>query len=207
MGDYESQYERYKNTLLHETWFRRKLNEIYADELSAEKEYIERNGVLWKVGALLGVCGICLSLFWTLGGRSDARSIIARIIVSVVIIACFVFTIHIVTKFKKNSGETNFYAFRYRKYFEDRVQKDKDKETNGLMQELWESYDSLLWQTDEIHNMSREELEALFFRHLNKMHDYRKRYDNLSRYDGFSDDLKNDYYFNAEIQKDIDKYI
>jgi hypothetical protein len=58
-----------------------------------------------------------------------------------------------------------------------------------------------------ISTMSEEETKSLL-EFLTKEPDiYTTRYENLSRYDRFASDIKNDYYFNAEVQKNIDKYI
>lgn len=75
------------------------------------------------------------------------------------------------------------------------------------MRSMWEYSDSLMQRSDCISDMTKEELESLAFRHIKKMGDFQKRYEELDRYDRFIRDLKSDYYFNAEVQKDIDKYI
>jgi hypothetical protein len=56
-------------------------------------------------------------------------------------------------------------------------------------------------------NMSEEDVKSLLLDHIKKAQTFDARFHSLNRYDRFISDLKNDYYFNAEIQKDIDKYI
>lgn len=202
MEDYESQYEEYKKSLLQNRWLIKTLHEKYRGSITAEEDYIDRNGVLWKVGVLGAVCGFCIAFTpvekgnWVLG-----------IILFLAIMGSIICARNIGAKFKKGSGETNFYAFRYHQHFKDHVQEEKENETYRLMRDMWEYYDSLLWRSDSIPNMTKEDLESLLFQHIKKMGDYQKRYRELDRYNDFARDLKNDYYFNAEIQKDIDKYI
>lgn len=207
MEDYESQYEEYKQAILHNRRLRNELHENYQGSLRVEKDYIDENGVLWKTCILSGVCGLCLGLFWILEDISTARSIITRIVLAAIMIVCFYFAMRIGKKFKKDLGEMVFYAFRYHKYFKDHTKSDRDKESKELERDALNHYDAIRWREDSIQNMSEEEIKSLFLWHINKMGDFKQRYKDLSRYDRFAEELKNDYYFNAEIQKDIDKYI
>lgn len=206
MDNYASKYEEYKNTLSHSTWFRRELNNKYSTTLDVEKAYIEGNGVLWKVGVLSGVCGFCLLLVGLMEDRSDTKSIVMRIILWLIMIAVFAVAMHIGNKFKKNLGERVFYTFLYHQHFKDHVKKEKDKETEKLLDDMLSHYEALLWRSDSIPNMPKEDLESLLFGHLQKVGDYQKRYKELNRYDGFASDLKYDYDFNSEIIKNIEKY-
>lgn len=204
MGDYESKYEEYKKSLLQNHWFIKKLHEKYRGSITAEGDYIDRNGVLWKIGILAFVCGFCIA--FTLPAAEHGLWFLG-IVLFIAIMGSIIWARIIESKFKKDSGETNFYAFRYHQHFKEHIQKDKDEETKNLMRDVWKNCDSLMWRSDSIPNMSKEDLESLLFQHIKKMDDYQKQYKELDRYDSFSDDLKNDYYFNAEIQQDIDKYI
>ena len=200
MDDYESQYEEYKNTLLHSTWFRRTLNDKYRDTLYAENDYIARNGVLWKVGILGAVCGYCIAFTpiengnWFLG-----------IILFIGIVGSLLWARHISKKFKRDSGEINFYAFQYDKYFKDHIQEEKRREMYEFEQDLSKIADYMQWCVDRPNNEPSEVMEQ--FRHaLRRVEELEKQYKHISRYDSFAGSLKNDYNFNAEIRKDIDKY-
>lgn len=202
MNDYKSQYEEYKKSLLQNHWFIKTLHEKYRGSITAEEDYIDRNGVLWKVGILGAVCGFCIAFTpiengsWLLG-----------VILFLVIMGSLIWVRHIGKKFKKDSGEINFYAFRYHQHFKDYVQEEKDKETDLLFRDIMKHYEAILWRADSIQTMSEEDVKSLLLHHIEKMGDYKTRYNNLSDYDCFAGSLKNDYWFNAEIQKDIDKYI
>ena len=136
-----------------------------------------------------------------------ARVIGVKFSITGVLALYSIFTPRLLKKFKKDSGARKFYAFRYHQHFKDYIQADKDKETKDLERDVRSHYDSIKWRADSIQNMSEEDVKSLFINHIEKMRDYQKRYDDLSRYDYFAGSLKNDWYFNAEIQKDIDKYI
>ena len=207
MGDYESKYEEYKKSLLQNHWFIKKLHEEYRGSLRVEKDFIDENGVLWKFGVLHQVCGACLVFFSSLYGRTDTFGIIVRIVIAIVGIACFLWALHIGNKFKRSLGEKIFYSFRYHQHFKDHVQKEKDKETDQLLRDMLNYMESVPRWAKSISTMSEEETKSLL-EFLTKEPDiYTTRYENLSRYGRFASDIKNDYYFNAEIQKDIDKYI
>ena len=201
MENYETQYEEYKKSLLHETWFRSKLNDLYRGSLSVEKDYISENGVLWKIGLLGAICGYFIAFTpvengnWMLG-----------IFLVLGIFGSIIWAWHIGNKFKNKSGERNFYSFQYHKYIKDRVQKDKDKEAYNLMRDIWEHYEAILWRVDSIQTMPEEDVKSLLLYHIKKMGDFKKRHTELDRFDGFASDLQYDWYFNTEIQKDIDKY-
>ena len=202
MEDYESQYEEYKKSLLQNRWFIKTLHEKYRGSITAEEDHIDRNGVLWKIGVLGAVCGFCIAFTpiengnWILG-----------IVLFLAIIGCVIWARHIGSKFKKDSGEINFYAFRYNQHFKDHTQEEKGKETDCLFRDILNHYDAIQWREDSIQDMSEEEVKSLFLWNIKKMGDFKQRYEDLSRYDYFAGSLKNDWYFNAEIQKDIDKYI
>lgn len=207
MSDFETKYEEYKNNILKDHWLRNKLCDYYRGSLRAEKDYIDENGVLWKIGVLSGVCGLCLSLFWLLEDRSDTRSIITRIVLFVIMIVCFTFAMHIGKKFKKNLGEMIFYTFRYHQHFKDYIQAEKNRETESIISDMLENHESALWRIDNIDNMSEEELKSLLLSYIRKEGALQRKYKELDRYDRFASELKSDYFFNAEIQKNIDKYI
>lgn len=207
MDDYESQYEEYKNSLLQNHWFIKTLHEKYRNSITAEGDYIDRNSVLTKVGILSGACGICFGFYCYLDGSTNTSNIIARIVITIIGIACFLWALHIGKKFKKDSGEMNFYAFLYHRHFKDHVQEEKNKETARLLRDMLAHYDAIRWREEDIDAMSEEDVKSLLHNHIKKMGDYAERSRDLSKYDRFAESLKRDYYFNAEIQKDIDKYI
>ena len=199
MEDYKSQYEEYKNTLLHETYFRRKLNDLYRGSLTAEKDYIDKNGVLWKVGLLGAVCGFLIAFTPIENG-----SWILAILLFLGITGSLVWASHIGGKFKKKSGELHFYASEYDKYFKDRIQEDKSKEMYIFGQDLSKTVNFMQRFSNNPSNDPAEVIE-MFRYALCLVEELEKQYKDISRYDSFAGSLKNDWYFNAEIQKDIDK--
>lgn len=202
MEDYESNYEEYKKSLLQNRSLRNELHEKYQGSLRVEKDYIDRNGVLWKTGILGAVCGYCIAFTPIKNGNWFMGIILFLVIMGSIILARY-----IGKKFKKASAERNFYAFRYHKHFEDYINGEKDKETYQLVCDMRNHHESIKWRADSIQNMSEEDIKDLFIYHIKKMDDFQKRYEEISNYDYFAGKLKNDYQFNAEIQKDIDKYI
>lgn len=204
MGDYESQYEAYKNTLLRETYFRRNLTDLYNGSLTVEKDYIDTNGVIWKISLLSAICGFCFALFWLLEDISDARIIITRIVLAVIMILCAIFARRIETKFKKGSAEIKFYAFLYDKYFKDRIEEDKRREMYQFEKDL----SSIVVFMQRCTNKHSDDLSVVleeFQCAFQYVGDLEKQYKYISRYDSFFKSLKDDYYFNTEIQKNIDK--
>lgn len=204
MKDYDAKYEEYKKSLLQNHWFIKTLHEKYRGSITAEGDYIDRNGVLWKIGVLGVVCGLCIPPIYTL---ADSGLWFLWIVFFLAIIGSVIWARHIEAKFKKDSGEVNFYAFRYHQLFKDHVQEEKDRETKKLLDDMLKHYDAIRWRADSIQEMSEEDVKSLLLNHIEKMGDYEVRCQELDNYNCFAGSLKNDYYFNAEIQKDIDKYI
>lgn len=83
MSDYESSYEEYKQALLRSVHFRDKLREKYANTLYAERNYIDNNGVLAKIGILSAAFGSCIIMCWL-----DIHFAI-RIVAAVIATVCF----------------------------------------------------------------------------------------------------------------------
>lgn len=204
MEDYESKYEEYKRSLLQNRWLIKTLHEKYRGSITAEGDYIDRNGVLWKIGVLGAACGFCVALTFAL---AESGLWLLGIVLFLAIMGCVILARHIEAKFKRDSGEINFYAFRYNQHFNDHIQGEKDKETYKLVCDMRNHHESIKWRTDSIQNMSEKDIKDLFLYHIKKMDDFQKRYEEISNYDYFAGKLKNDYQFNAEVQKDIDKYI
>ena len=207
MSDYETQYEEYKKDLLSKRWFISKLHDMYNGSINAEKDFVAENGVLWKIGGLSGICGFCFALFSIFDGESSVKSIIIRIILSIIGIACLGTAWYVSLKFKKRSAERIFYAFRYNQYFADNIKEEKDREARSLINDMINYNDALMWRAENIPNMSEEDVKSLLLDHIKKAQTFDARFLSLDRYDRFISDIKNDYYINAEIQKDIDKYI
>lgn len=200
MKDYKTQYEEYKNTLLHETGFRRTLNETYRNSLYAEADYIDRNGVLGKVGILSAVCGFLISFLPVENGNWILASLIFLGIMGSVI-----WMNRITQKFKKDSAEINFYAFHYHKHFEDRIRKDKELEVRKLEETLSKTVAYMQRCVNSPNNDPAVAIEE-FRRALHYVEELEKLYKHIARYDRFAGSLKDDWHFNAEIQKDIEKY-
>lgn len=175
MEDYKSKYEVYKESLLRSHYLRDKIREGRKNTLCFEKDYIDRNGVLPKIGVLSAVGGFCYALCFSLVQLDEAPGVILRALLAVVGTVCFFWAGQIGAAFKEASGKSNFYSFEYDRYIEDRVLSDREAEANNLVR------DFLSQQID------REE--------------FKKRYDELSMYGRFAKDLKNDYDFNTEIQE------
>lgn len=199
MADYESKYEAYKNTLLGETWFRRELNDLYRGSIRVEKDYIDENGVLWKVGLLGAVCGFCIAFLPIENGNW-----FQGIALFICIMGSLALARHIGLRFKKKSGERKFYAFWYDKYFEDRVNEDRRREMYQFEQEISKAVGFMQYCVEKPGNDPSEVAED-FRRALRYVEELQKRYKEISEYNYFPGSLKNDYSFNAEMQKDLDK--
>lgn len=201
MKDYETSYQEYKQSLLDDHWFMKTLHEKYRNSIIAEKDYIDENGVFWKIGGLGAICGFCLAFTpiengnWILG-----------IALFLIIIGSIKWARIIESKFKKQAGETNFYAFLYHRHFKDRIQEDKDSETKKLLEDMLKAYEYSRFH-DNIARLTKEDLEVFLLRVIKDTDEFKQRYQELSKYDSFAGSLRNDYYFNAEVQKDIDKYV
>ena len=204
MEDYESKYEEYKKSLLQNHWFIKKLHEEYRGSLRVEKDYVDENGVLWKIGLLGAVCGFCFALIFSL---ADSGLWLLGTVSFIALFGSLGLAQHIGSKFKKNLGEINFYAFRYNKHFKDHIQEDTHREMYEFEEDLYKIADYMRWcVNDKVSNDPSEIMEQ--FRHSShRVEELERRYKNISRFDRFAESLKNDWYFNAEIQKDIDKYI
>jgi hypothetical protein len=201
LEDYESQYEEYKNKLLNEKWFRNKLTDLYRGSINAEEDYIGQNGVLCKVGLLGAVCGFLIAFTPVENGNW-----ILGIFLFLGIIGSFVWAIHIGKKFAIKSGEVNFYSFEYDKYFKEHILEEKRIEMYEFEQDLSKIADYMQWYVDNPNNEPSEVMDKFCFA-SRRIGELKKKYQNISRYDSFARSLKNDYWFNAEIQENIDKYI
>ena len=201
MEDYESQYEEYKKSILQNRWFIKTLHEKYRGSISAEEDYIDGNGVLWKSGILGAVCGFCIAFT-----PIESGNWILGIVLFLAIMGSIIWARHIGAKFKKDSGEKNFYAFRYSKHFEERIQEDQRRELHQFEQDLSKTVGFMRRCANSPSDDHSEVVEE-FQRALRYAEELEKQYKHISNYDHFAGSLKNDYYFNAEIQKDIDKYI
>ena len=201
MENYEDKYEEYKNNLLQNRGLRNELHEKYQGSLRVEKDYLDENGVLWKTGILGAVCGFCIAFTpikngnWFLG-----------IILFLAIMGSIILARHIGKKFKKASAERTFYAFRYHKHFEDHVNEERRRAMWELEQEFSKTVGFMQLCANNTSNDPHEELEKFRYA-LHYVEELEKKYKDISNYDYFVGKLKTDYQFNAEIQKDIDKYI
>lgn len=130
MSDYESSYEEYKQALLRSVHFRDKLREKYANTLYAERNYIDNNGVLAKIGILSAAFGSFIIMCWL-----DIHFAI-RIVAAVIATVCFFAALHIGKQFKEDSGKSSFHSFQYGKCIEDRVQADKEAEARCLVRDM-----------------------------------------------------------------------
>ena len=170
MGDYETQYEEYKMTILRSSYFAQKLREKRNNIMYAERDFIDKNGALEKIGGLSAAFGFCLSVCW----MPDVW-IWIRIILAVIGIVCFFIALRVGSEFKDASGRSNFRAFVYDSHIEERVQNDKDTEAKKIVQRFLSR------------EIDREE--------------FKKQYENLSRFDRFAENLKSDYSFMEAISK------
>ena len=202
MNDYDAKYEEYKKSLLQNHWFIKTLHEKYRGSITAEGDYIDSNGVLWKIGVLGAVCGFCIALTYAL---AESGLWFLGTVLFITIMGSVIWARHIEAKFKKDSGEINFYAFRYHQHFKDHVQEEKDKETKRLLDDMMRTYEYSRFR-DNIASLTKEDLEEFILRVIKDTDEFKQRYQELENYDYFARSLKNDYYFNVEIQKDIDKY-
>lgn len=201
-NDFENQYEEYKKSILQNWWLIKTLREKYRGSITAEGDYIDRNGVLWKIGALSAVCGFCIALTFAL---ENSGLWVLGIVLFIAIIGSVIWARTIEEKFKKDSGEVIFYTFRYHQHFKDFIQDEKDKETKKLLDDMLRTYEYSRFR-DNIDSLTTEDLEEFIARVIRDTDKFKKRYQELSKYECLAGRLKDDYYFNAEIQKDIDKY-
>ena len=176
MDNYETQYEEYKQSLLRSSYFLDNLNEKKRNALYAEKDYIDRDGVLSKIGVLSAICGSCYALASSLVQLNEFPGIIVRTLFAIVGTICFLKAMSIGSQFKEDSGKKNF-RYQYDRHIENRAMSDKELEARSLVRSFLSK------------EMDKEE--------------FRKRCEDLSRYDRFASDLKNDYEFNTKIQNKI----
>lgn len=208
MKDYDTKYEEYKESLLKTWYFTNKFKELYEGTISAEKDYIDQNGVLWKVGILSAACGFCFAFHSVLEGRTDTSSIIIRIVIAVIGIVCFFLAMHLGAKYKKRSGEAAFYAFQYDRYIKDYIANEKQRETDKLMRDVLEKYDNILWRAEllaENSDDNTEQLEANLLYIIKSNNTFQERYETISMYDRFAKDLQDDYYFSKAIHELLHK--
>lgn len=175
MDDYESQYEEYKKSLLRSNHFVTKLREEQKDSVYTERDYITRDGVLPKVCMLSGVGGFCYALCFSLVQLDKFPVIMVRAIFLIIGTVCFFLAGYIGSKFKEDIGKRNFSSIRYDRCIEKRVTIDKEMESRNLVRSFLSK------------EIDREE--------------FQKRHENLSRYDRFAEDLKNDCDFNSKAKK------
>lgn len=200
MEEYESSYEEYKKSILQNRWFIDKLRDKYRGSLTAAKDYIDENGVLWKTGLLGAVCGFLIAFT-----PIENENWILGIVLFMGVMGSLIWARHIDVKFKKDLGEKIFYAFRYHKHFKDRVQEDRTHEAERLNIELSKHIDFLRFCVDTMTDKKRDDVEDNFKHALQLFEDIEAQYRRLEGYDRFAQSLKNDYEFNAEVKKRIDQ--
>ena len=205
MKDYESQYEEYKQTLLQNQRFIDNLRDKYRGTLTAEKDFVDENGVLGKVGILSGICGICLALFLLLQDTSGTASIIWRIVLFIIGTGSALWAVRIQAKFKKTLGRMVFYSFRYHKHFEDHIQEDKQWETVTFKEDLSRHIEFLQHCIHTMKDKHPEESEKDFMKALGLFEDLESKYEHIEKCNRYTNSLKNDYPFYTEIQKRIEQ--
>jgi len=175
MDDYESQYEEYKKSLLRSNYFMTKLREEQENSVYTVRDYIDRDGVLPKVGVLSGVGGFCYALYFSLVQLDEFPGIMVRAILVTVGTVCFFWAGYIGSKFKEDIGKTNFSSCYFDRHIEKRATSDKEMEARNIVRSF----------------LSRE-IDS---------EEFQKRYEDLSKYDRFAEDLKNDCDFSSKTKK------
>lgn len=206
MEDYESLYDEYKRSLLQSHFFIEKMKEGHKNALMNEAEYIDRNGVLSKIAILSGICGFCFSAFLFLEDKVNTASIIIRIVLVFSGILCAFRALFISQDYKKSSGNSNFHSFIYDRFIENRVHYDKDFEAKNLMEDMLEKIDLIQWRAELLEEGSiseAEQLQSNLLYVINKSNDFQKRFDRISMYDSFAQDLQDDFYFSKAIHESL----
>lgn len=208
MEDFDVEYEKYKKSLLKSSYFTDNLKKKYTNTLIAEKNYIDRNGVLWKLALLSGVCGICLSLYGSFRDAKGIPALIVVIILAAIGITAFSFALRICEGFKENAGKANFYTFHYNRYIHDHVAREKQSETDALIQDMLSTIDDLQWRTAHIGKGNQLDIDELkdVLQHLKKKSaEFHDRCDHVKRYDSISSKLQDDYHFSKTICEFIEQ--
>ena len=211
MNDYEKQYTDYKAKLLKDRYFLSKFKEKYENASRSEKDYIDRSGVLTKVGILSAVCGASLSMFFFLESGSGAiGTVVYRIITFLVCVASVLLAVHIGSKFKEASGKSNFFSFQYRQHIESRVYEDKQREMHALMEDIDKRLLSIRWCAEKIkkeghrknaNSEKANQQDLLYF--IETMDDVSERYHIISNYDRIAKQLADDYNFSVEVNRNL----
>lgn len=173
MNDYESQYEEYKNTLLHSIGLRNDLNDLYTNTQHLDSDYLDHDGALSKIGVSSAGGGVCYALCFSLVQLNEFPGILVRVILAIVGTLCFFGAAYFGSQFKKDFAKRNFRMYQYERCVESWVQRDKELEAKQLVRDFLSR------------QIGREELT--------------NRYDALSRYDRFAEDLTSDYIFEEEL--------
>ncbi len=166
---------------LYEEYKRALLASSYFTQKLREKH----KNTLYAEANFIGMNGVLTKiglLSFTCGGLlvftwSVYMHLVIRVILTAVAVGCIFLALHIGAEFKELSGRSNFRSFVYDRHIEDRVMSDKDTEARNLVRSFLSR------------QISREE--------------FQKQYEDLSRYDRFAADLKNDYEFNTKIHNRI----
>lgn len=201
--DYDSQYADYKHSLLHSHRFVDNLKEDYKKTIHSESDYIDRNGVFLKVGILAFLCGFSIAVFFLIEGNSSIWSIVIRIISFTIAVVCAIAALRIESKYKKSSGERDFYSYQYSRYIKDCVQYDKEEETEKIFKDIIDNINFLRISSEVIlseeDNTDIERLKSNMLYAASSEKDFKNRYEKLSRYDRFERDILEDYYFQKSI--------
>lgn len=204
MENYDTKYEEYKSSILKSGYFANALQAKYESTLSLERDYIDKNGVLWKVALLSGLCSFCLVFSSIFDDRSDLESIVIRIVLAIIGIVSFALAMHIGSKYKVSSGRSNFYSFHYSRFIHDHVLHEKQREADNLMRDMLDRLDNIQWRAEQAEagtNNDIEPLQSNLLYIIKASNEFHKRYEYLSMYDRFSEDLQQDYHFNQAVRK------
>lgn len=197
---YEEQYEEYKKSLLKNHYFKDKFRQKYADVLHGASAYIDHSCIFEKLSGLSLVAGAAITAVCFMGDRTDARSIVVRIVMLAILVASTIGWLLVSSRHKAALGKSNFYSFCYGSYIRSKVIEDKKEEIDLLIEDLEKKTEALRYYSekkdydiDEIRFFSRKIGQTL------------KRYKRIKNYEHIARDIESDYYFSIEMKKLLDE--
>ena len=207
MSDYEKKYNAYKESLLKDHIFMDRFANIYAGAISAEKDYIDRNGILSKIVVLSAISGFCIAVY----SPHDSKIISILSFIPIVMLCIFGFLIYrISANYIKKSGEKIFYSFRVDRHIQEKVLADQQRELDLLMKDINQRLFTIKYYAEKIQvgssasTVGDEDLAQLLY-WINSMDNYDDRYRLISYLGSFIKDLAEDYRFNEAIYEQIHK--
>lgn len=206
MKEYEEHYASYKQSILQSHRFRLNYKDRYDAVIYAERGYIDKSSIFFKISGL-SILGTIFLVLFALFDATTFWTALLKFVFFAGLVTCLVVGALICDKFKKETAIANFYSYESNRLIMEQVSSDKDEEVNNLLSEMQRSIRSVQIYAQSINdakNLSpdeRKRLQDSLIAMLLKMNDYSDDIEIISRYERIARNLTEDYYFSKALHE------